>query len=90
LADNAASKEDWYNAACGYALCVPPADKAESGEKYAIRAVELLRLAVAKGYKDAAHLKEEADLDPLRQRDEFKKLLADLEAANKPKEQNEP
>jgi hypothetical protein len=28
-----------------------------------------------------AHLKKDTDLDPLRERDDFKKLLAELEAA---------
>jgi hypothetical protein len=59
-------------------------------EKHAARAVELLRKAVEKGYKDAAHMKKDADLDALRQRDDFKKLLADLEAAAKSKERKEP
>jgi serine/threonine protein kinase/tetratricopeptide (TPR) repeat protein len=90
LADNAKGSDDLYNAACGHALCVSLADKPEMKEKYAARAVELLRKAVAKGYKDAAQMKKDADLDALRQRDDFQKLLADLEAAPKPKENKEP
>ena len=31
------------------------------------------------GYKDAAHMKKDSDLDPLRAREDFKKLLAELE-----------
>ena len=42
-------------------------------------AVALLKRAVAKGYKDLAHMNQDTDLDALRQRDDFKKLLADLE-----------
>jgi serine/threonine protein kinase/tetratricopeptide (TPR) repeat protein len=90
LADNARGPDDLYNAACGYALCVSLADKPETREKYAARAIELLGKAVAKGYKDAAHMKKDTDLDALRQRDDFKKLLADLEAATKPKDKKEP
>jgi tetratricopeptide (TPR) repeat protein/tRNA A-37 threonylcarbamoyl transferase component Bud32 len=90
LADNARGPDDLYNAACGYALCVPLVEKPETKEKYAARAVELLRKAVAKGYKDAAHMRKDADLDALRQRDDFKKLLADLEADAKPKDKKEP
>jgi hypothetical protein len=41
--------------------------------------VKLLRDAVSKGYKDVAHVKKDADLDPLRQRDDFQKLVAELE-----------
>jgi hypothetical protein len=43
-----------------------------------------LRDAVAKGYKDAAHMKKDTDLDPLRSREDFKKLVAELEAGAKP------
>jgi len=52
-------------------------------EQYAARAVELLRQAVAKGYKDAAHMKKDTDLDPLRSHPEFQKLLKELEAKGK-------
>jgi hypothetical protein len=41
-----------------------------------------LRQAFFKGYKDAAHMKQDRDLDALRGRDDFKKLLAELEAAS--------
>ena len=36
--------------------------------------------AVSRGYKNAAHMKKDTDLDPLRQREDYKKLLAELEA----------
>jgi hypothetical protein len=39
----------------------------------------VLREATRHGYKDVAHLKKDKDLDPLRSRDDFRKLLADLE-----------
>jgi hypothetical protein len=48
-------------------------------EQYAMRALELLRQAIAKGFKDVAHMKKDTDLDPLRQRDDFKKLVAEME-----------
>ncbi len=38
------------------------------------------RQAVAAGYKDAAHIKQDKDLGALRERDDFKALLAELEA----------
>jgi tetratricopeptide (TPR) repeat protein len=68
-----------YAAACAFALCVPLADKDEARDKLAARAIELLKQAVAKGYNNAAHMKQDTDLDPLRQRDDFKKLLAELD-----------
>jgi hypothetical protein len=44
-----------------------------------------LTKAAAAGYKDAANMKKDKDLDPLRGRDDFKKLLAELEPkATKP------
>jgi serine/threonine protein kinase/tetratricopeptide (TPR) repeat protein len=86
LAANAKGPVELYDAACGYALCAPLADKPETKEKYAARAVALLRQAVARGYKDAAEMKGDTDLDALKKRDDFKKLVADLEAAAKPKD----
>jgi serine/threonine-protein kinase len=85
--------QDAYDAACALAQCVPVAEKdgklsasqrQEQATAYADRAVALLRRAVAKGWKDAAHMKKDTDLDPLRSRDDFKKLLAELEAKAKP------
>ena len=45
--------------------------------------MKLLRDAVSKGYKDVAHMKKDTDLDPLRQRDDFRKLVAELEGKGK-------
>jgi hypothetical protein len=38
---------------------------------------------VSKGYKDVAHMKKDTDLDPLRPREDFRKLLAELEGKGK-------
>jgi tetratricopeptide (TPR) repeat protein/tRNA A-37 threonylcarbamoyl transferase component Bud32 len=81
---------DTYNAACYLSRCVALAGKnaqlAEHGRRelahgYADRAVALLRQAVARGYKDAAHMRDDPDLQPLRGREDFKKLAAEVEAA---------
>ena len=48
---------------------------------YADQAMAMLRDAVAKGYKNAEHMKTDKDLDPLREREDFKKVVAELEAA---------
>jgi serine/threonine-protein kinase len=76
-----------YAAACVYALAAgqaakdaPPNTNSPRAEQYARRAVALLRQAVQQGYKDAAHMKNDADLDGLRQRPDFQQLLAELEA----------
>jgi tetratricopeptide (TPR) repeat protein len=80
---------DAYNAACAVSLCIPlveqheklAADKRKAAAHfYGEEAMKLLREAVAKGFKDAAHMKRDPDLAPLRQRDDFQKLLAELES----------
>ncbi len=48
-------------------------------DQYLARAIELLRQAIGKGYKDIEHLKKDDDLKALRERDDFKKLLTELE-----------
>jgi serine/threonine protein kinase/tetratricopeptide (TPR) repeat protein len=76
-----------YDLACVSALAAaavkdaktPSTDATQPAEGYAARAVELLRQAVAKGYKDAAHMTKDRDLDALRGREDFKKLLTGLE-----------
>ena len=55
------------------------ARRKELARGYAERALALLRQAVQRGFKDAARMKKDPDLEPLRTRDDFKKLLAHLE-----------
>jgi tetratricopeptide (TPR) repeat protein len=92
---------DSYKAAGFLARCIPLAEKdaklpearrQELAKSYGDRAVQALRQALAKGYKDAANMKKDTDLDPLRGRDDFRKLLAELEkGAGKDKPQgNQP
>ncbi|HTU88894.1 MAG TPA: tetratricopeptide repeat protein [Gemmataceae bacterium] len=50
------------------------------------QAMTWLQKAVAAGYKDAEHMKVDTDLDALRDREDFRKLLAELEAG-KPREE---
>jgi hypothetical protein len=77
LASLAKKPDEVYAAACAVALCVPLAGKDDARDKLATRAVELLRQAIAGGYEESARLKKDPDLDPLRHRADFKKLLAD-------------
>jgi hypothetical protein len=51
----------------------------EAAQFYGDAALKLLREAVSKGYKDVPHRKKDPNLDPLRQRDDFKEVLAELE-----------
>jgi tetratricopeptide (TPR) repeat protein len=70
----------WYDFACIYALAAGGQDGGKKKE-YADRAMELLQRAVKAGYKDAAHMAKDTDLDVLRGREDFKKLLAEMGAA---------
>jgi tetratricopeptide (TPR) repeat protein len=54
--------------------------KAKEAGVEADRAMAWLKQAVAAGYKDAEHMKQDKDLDAVRDREDFEKLLADLEA----------
>jgi serine/threonine protein kinase/tetratricopeptide (TPR) repeat protein len=83
---------DSYDAACLLCRCttlavkdaqLADARRKELAQGYADRALALLRQAIALGFNDAAHLKEDPDLDPLRAREEFGKLVTDLEAKTK-------
>jgi hypothetical protein len=78
-----------YYAACCRAVAAsvikvdpktPGADATRLAKEEADRAMAWLVQAVAAGYKDAAQMKEDKDLDALRDREDFKKLLAGLEA----------
>jgi hypothetical protein len=40
-----------------------------------------LRKAVAAGFKDAGQMAKDSDLDALREREDFKKLMAELAAS---------
>ncbi len=80
---------DAYDAAGFLSNCLPVVAKhngldAEQRRQarafYAEEAMKLLYHAVAKGFTDAAHLKREGRFTPLRQREDFRKLLAEIEA----------
>jgi len=55
----------------------------EAAQFYSNTAMKLLRDAVSKGYNEVAHMKKDTDLDPLRQRYDFQKLVAELEGKEK-------
>jgi eukaryotic-like serine/threonine-protein kinase len=82
--------DGWYNFACIYAVASTKIP--EKKKDYQNRAMELLQKAVQTGWKDAAHMAKDPDLDSLRERPDFKKLLESLtknpskELLPKPKE----
>jgi tetratricopeptide (TPR) repeat protein/tRNA A-37 threonylcarbamoyl transferase component Bud32 len=78
-----------YDAACARGVLVAallagktPGATTEADTE-ARKAMVLLKKAVAAGFKDVANMKHDTDLDALRGREDFKKLLADLEAGNR-------
>ena len=77
-----------YNIACVFALSsaaaendgkLAPADRARLKAQYADRAVDFLRQAVAEGYEDAPGLKGDPDLTSLHSREDFQKLVREVE-----------
>jgi hypothetical protein len=67
-----------YDAACALALCIPVVS-ADQQSALAGEAMDALRAAVAAGFANPTHMTRDPDLDPLRNRDDFRRLLAELE-----------
>jgi serine/threonine protein kinase len=83
---------DTYKAACDVGRCVTLANQDarldDAGRKelvqgYADRALALLRQAVTMGFTNVARMRQDPDLQPLRTREDFLQLLADLEGKTK-------
>ena len=78
-----------YNLGCVYALFAPAlgknlenaqaAERQKRADEYASRALDVLRQAVSKGFGNLPLMQTDHDLDGLRSRDDFKKLVAELE-----------
>jgi hypothetical protein len=66
-------------AAVGKDAKLSDADRARLQAQYADRAMELLRQAVAKGERNVARWKNEPGLDSVRSREDFQKLVQELE-----------
>ena len=66
-----------YNLACNLALMIPVAEPARR-EALARQTVETLRRALATGYANVGSLRADPDLDALRQRPDFRALLAGM------------
>ena len=66
-----------YNIACMHAIFVP---KSTDRANEASIAMDCLQRAVAAGFNNLALIKKDSDLDNLRDREDFKQLVAKLEA----------
>jgi len=73
-----------YNIACFYSLCsnlvsedpLPLTQQQQKlREQYQLKAVESLKQAISAGFEDFKLMQKDSDLDALRQRDDFKKLI---------------
>jgi hypothetical protein len=76
-----------YDAACALSRCIPLVRNDDRVTKeevdrrvrfYGDEAVRMIRDAVAKGYRNAGQMDRDTALNPLRQRADFKELLAEL------------
>jgi len=79
--------EEYHRAATLLARAIPLAatdmslteqKRSELAEAYAVRAVQVLRQAIAKGLKDAGRLQEPQLFQTLSSREDFQRLFADL------------
>jgi hypothetical protein len=82
------SGDQWYNFACVYA--VASGKSADKKQEYANRAMDLLQKAVKAGWRDAAHISKDTDLDPLRGRDDFKTMIEELAKKSPAKPEQKP
>ncbi|HLJ93798.1 MAG TPA: protein kinase [Gemmataceae bacterium] len=83
-----------YDAACGYALCVPSVGQGKSAElltpeetadkkRYAASAIETLSQLVQLHYTDVGRIETEPDFMPIRNEAGFKELIARLKESLK-------
>jgi hypothetical protein len=72
-----------YDLACTQAVIAGRLGAGPGREAYESRAMETLRRSIAAGYKHMDNIRTDTDLDALRGRDDFRRLLADLEAESR-------
>jgi tetratricopeptide (TPR) repeat protein len=79
LLTTAADRDVLYQVAGMFAHASDKSNDSTLAQRYASRAVTLLRQAVQKGYRDVANVKKDVNLDSLRQRADFQQLVQELE-----------
>jgi hypothetical protein len=62
---------------------IAPSERNRLKAQYANRAMEFLHQAVARGLQNAAQIKTDPDLAPLRPREDFQKLVQEVEQKSK-------
>jgi len=92
--DRPQEARDSYSDACLWALTaeavrndprVAAEERARLFEERAANAVKALRFAVEKGFADIEQIKRDTALEVLRDRDDFKQLLSEMQKAGQPK-----
>jgi tetratricopeptide (TPR) repeat protein len=63
-----------------YAQCArhTPATQGEKAQTLQVKAVEAIRSAVREGFRDRVYIESEPDLEPIRNRDDFKQILGEI------------
>ena len=74
-----------YSQGC-YVARLIPLSAANQRAALGDSAMNLLRRSVAAGYSDYDFMKKDSDLNPLRNRADFKALMADVESKRTPPE----
>ena len=69
-----------YKRATEFSLCAAIAKDDAQKTSFALEAVDTLKKAIDAGWKDAKHLREDAELKSIRDRDDFKKLVESIES----------
>ena len=66
------------------------AEQTRQRDQYIQDALATLRQAIAAGWKDFAHVRKDPDLAPLRDREEFKKIVTELAQQAPPEKKSKP
>ncbi len=74
----------YYHAASVYSLALTGVTDSSTGEEYAVRAVTLLKQAIAHGFRDKSKLVEDNDFAALRGRGDFQELVNSLDKGTAP------
>jgi tetratricopeptide (TPR) repeat protein/tRNA A-37 threonylcarbamoyl transferase component Bud32 len=63
-----------------YAQCArhTPAAQGEKAQTFQVKAIEAIRNSVREGFRDRVYLESEPDLEPIRNRDDFKQILGEI------------
>jgi hypothetical protein len=91
-----ASGQQWFDTACCHAVLAVLAEQNGAGvsaagaKTEADQAMASLRKAISAGYRNAADYRTDAALDSLRKREDFKKLIEELEKPPPAKPEKKP